>query len=121
MGAAFHETIDLLYRCINALDTDGLRRLFVPEVRVVRVGPPLAVMTVDEWLTGLPTIFVEHEELELSRLVEVHDAMAMVTSRFLIRHRATKAPFRIGTNALTLVQAEGSWRIGAAVWMGRAA
>lgn len=121
MHASPHELIDSLYTGINALDAPGLRSLFVPGVSLVRVGPPLVAMTIDTWLTSLPTVFTENEELELSRVVELHGTLAHVTSRFLIRHRTTKQPLRAGTNSLTLAFSDGAWRFAAAVWVADAA
>jgi hypothetical protein len=121
MSASPHELLDALYAGINALDAPALRSSFVPGVCLVRVGPPLAVMTIDTWLNGLPTIFTEHEELELSRIVEPHGPLAHATSRFVIRHRVTKQPLRAGTNSLTLTFTDGVWRFAAAVWVADAA
>lgn len=117
MHASPHALIDALYTGINALDTTSLRALFVPGTTLVRVGPPLSVLSFDAWATGLPTVFTENEEVELSRLVALHGDLAHVTSRFLIRHRATQAPVRAGTNSLTLAHGAEGWRLAAAVWV----
>lgn len=116
-GDSVHALVDALYEGLNALDAARLRSLFLPGAMLARAVEPLSTPPVEEWLAGLPGLFTEHEELELGRRVELHGALASVTSRFLIRHRLTRAPLRSGTNVFTVVFGGARWWFAAAAWV----
>lgn len=112
-----HALVDALYAGLNAVDVPGLENLFLPAATIVRVVTPMTVHTVGSWASGLAGVFTANEELELSRRVERHGALAQVTSRFVIRDRATKAPLRSGTNAFSLVHDGSRWWFASATWV----
>ncbi|MCU0695099.1 MAG: hypothetical protein MUC96_01070 [Myxococcaceae bacterium] len=115
-AASVNTLVDALYRGLDTLDAPRLRALYLPGATLVRAVEPLSRPTLDAWLDGLPTVFTENEELELERRVEPHGALALVTSRFLIRHRVTHAPLRSGTNVFTVVFDGTRWWFAAAAW-----
>ncbi|MDX2013408.1 MAG: hypothetical protein SFW67_24670 [Myxococcaceae bacterium] len=115
-GASVDTLVDALYLGLNALDAPRLRGLYLPRAALVRAVQPLSQPTIDAWLDGLPGVFTENEELELERRVELHGDLAAVTSRFLIRNRATRAPLRSGTNLFTVVFDGTRWWFAAAAW-----
>lgn len=112
-----HALVDALYAGLNAVDLPRLKTLFLPTATIVRVVAPMTVHTVDSWSAGLPTVFTANEELELSRRVEQHGALAQVRSRFVIRDRVTRAPLRSGTNAFSLVHDGSRWWLASATWV----
>ena len=116
-GASPHELIDALYAGLNAIDLARLKGLFLPAATIVRVVTPMTVHTVDSWSSGLASVFTANEELELSRRVDQHGALAQVLSRFVIRDRVTKAPLRSGTNAFSLVHDGSRWWLASATWV----
>lgn len=112
-----HALVDALYAGLNAVDVAGLKNLFLPAATLVRVVTPMTVHSVESWSSGLSSVFTANEELELSRRVEQHGALAQVTSRFVIRDRATKTPLRSGTNAFSLVHDGSRWWFASATWV----
>lgn len=112
-----HALVDALYAGLNAIDLPGLEDLFLPAATIVRVVTPMTVHTVTSWASGLPNVFTANEELELSRRVEQHGALAQVVSRFVIRDRATRAPLRSGLNAFSLVHDGARWWFASATWV----
>jgi len=101
----------------NPVDLPRLKNLFLPAATIVHVVAPMTVHTVDSWSSGLPSVFTANEELELSRRVDRHGALAQVLSRFVIRDRATKATLRSGTNAFSLVHDGARWWFASATWV----
>ena len=109
--------LDQLYAQLNSLDLAALRALFWPWALLVRAVEPQSPLSFDAWAAGLSTVFTEHEEVELSRQLEVHGLAARATSRFRIRSRSSKATLREGTNLVTFTQSAGAWRIAAVAWV----
>ena len=109
--------VDALSAGINPVDLPRLKNLFLPAATIVHAVAPMTVHTVDSWSSGLPSVFTANEELELSRRVDRHGALAQVLSRFVIRDRATKATLRSGTNAFSLVHDGARWWFASATWV----
>jgi hypothetical protein len=117
MNRSPEAVLDQLYAKLNALEAPALRELFWPWASLIRAVEPQSPLTFDAWASGLPSVFTEHEEVELSRQFQLHGLAARATSRFRIRHRKSGATLREGTNLLTFTQRAGEWRIAAVAWV----
>lgn len=122
-GATINSLISALYGVISGpagpRDWARFKALFVPEGRLVPVGPTgPRVLTPQDYADRAGTAFAKDGffETEIERRTERYGNVAHVWSTYESRRTADGAPFARGINSIQLVRVAGSWRILSITW-----